>query len=133
MIREFATEHRLKITLDECGDPIIAGKQGEIYDQAEGVLAVLFMSPSKADRWGRWCPKVWGNYRRAAEALGMTVLLNGDSEGSLRFDPGDREQVKMALKIAKVRARKQVTEVRRAALAATLAEARAARSAGRAA
>lgn len=128
MIKDFATKYRLKITLEPCGDMIIPGKQGQIYEQAEDALAVMFMPPSKTDKWGRWCPKLWGNLRRAAELVGMTLLLNGDSEGCLGFDPGVKEQVKMALKIAKVRVKQQVPEVRRAALAARLATIRENRS-----
>src|SRR5215831_17084860 len=58
---------------------------------------------------GKWCPRTWGNYRRAAEATGMTVLQNGDSEGCLGFDPGNSEQVRLALKIAGVRRKRELS------------------------
>jgi hypothetical protein len=127
-LKEFANTNRLKVTLDDCGDPVIAGKCGEIYEQATDTLAVLFMPPSKTDHCGRWCPKVWNNFRRTGEALGMRSILNGDSEGAMIFDPESNEQVRLAIKIAKARVKRVVSEDRRAVLAATLAAARASRA-----
>ena len=39
----------------------------------------------------------------------MTVLQNGDSEGCLGFDPGSREQVRLAFKIAGVRRKRELS------------------------
>jgi hypothetical protein len=44
-----------------------------------------------------------------AIALGMNLRQNGDSEGCLAFDPANREHVKLAIKIAGVRPKRQVT------------------------
>jgi len=108
-LKSFADRHRLKISRNECGETIIPGKHGQIYEYNEEMLGVMFTPPkTKAEPWGNWCPRTWGNFRRAAEATGMTVLQNGDSEGCLGFDTGNREQVRLALKIAGVR-RKRVS------------------------
>jgi hypothetical protein len=126
-LKEFGTKHRLKVTVDGDGESVIKGKQGEIYQHSEKQLGVIFMPPSKTDKCGRWCPKVWGNLRRAGVELGMTVLLNGDSEGALGFDPANRAQVAHAIKVAKARVKKELSPERREALAAVLARARAVR------
>jgi hypothetical protein len=39
----------------------------------------------------------------------MNVRQNGDSEGCLSFDPKSNEQAKLAIKIAKVRPKRQRT------------------------
>ena len=106
----FAEKHRLKVKRDDLGDTIIPGKQGHVYEYSATELGVMFMPPrTQAEPWGRWCPKTWGNFKRAAVAAGMTVRQNGDSEGCLSFDPKNNEQAKLAIKIAKVRPKRQRT------------------------
>lgn len=125
MIHKFAEKNRMKVTHDECGDAIIAGRQGQLYPYTESEMGVMFLPPkTKEDSCGRWCPKLWGNFKRAAALIGMALTQDGDSEGCLSFDPQSAEQVKLAVKIAKVRIRKKLSPERKAALAATLAVAR---------
>jgi hypothetical protein len=57
---------------------------------------------------GKWSPKKWGNVKRAALPLGMTLQQNGDSEGVLSFDPNNRAQVRMAIKIAGARPKREL-------------------------
>lgn len=125
MIHKFAEKNRMKVTHDECGDAIIAGRQGQLYPCTESEMGVMFLPPkTKEDSCGRWCPKLWGNFKRAAALIGMVLTQDGDSEGCLAFDPQNSGQVKLAVKIAKVRIRKKLSPERKAALAATLAVAR---------
>ncbi len=106
----FAEKHRLKVERDDRGDMIILGKQGHLYEYSATELGVMFMPPrTQAEPWGRWCPKTWGNFKRAAAPAGMTLRQNGDSEGCLSFDPKNNEQAKVAIKIAKVRPKRQPT------------------------
>lgn len=107
-LKTFAEQHRLKTKLDSCGEIIIEGRNGQIYEHGDNQLAVLFAIPSKSDPAGRWCPKIWNARRKSGEDVGMTVLQNGDSEGTMLFDAEDRTQVKVALKIAKVRPKRQM-------------------------
>lgn len=102
-LERFAKEHRLKTRLQD-GEIIIPGKQGEIYcrDEDASQLAVMFLP-------GEHRAKMWGNFRRAAEAAGMRAVQNGDAEGCLEFDHKDKAQVKLAIKIAKVRAKRRRT------------------------
>jgi hypothetical protein len=120
-----AEQHKLKVKRDECGDAIVPGKYGQIYEYNDTHLGVLFMPPrTEAEPWGRWCPKTWGNFKRAAAAAGMTLLQDGDSEGCLSFDPNNREQVKLAIKIAKVRPKRQRTPEQVAKFVAAIQDAR---------
>jgi hypothetical protein len=109
-LTNFAEKNRLKVMRDGRGDPIILGKQGHLYEYSATELGVMFMPPrTQAEPWGRWCPKTWGNFKRAAAAAGMTLRQNGDSEGCLSFAPCNKAQVKLALKIAQVRPKRQRT------------------------
>ena len=107
--------------MDDCNDQIISGKQGQIYEYNGTDFAVMFMPLSKADPCGRWCPKIWNAFKRAAAELGMVLTQDGDTEGCLSFDPANAAQVKLAVKIAKVRVKKQVSDERKAVMVANLA------------
>jgi hypothetical protein len=126
-ITEFATQRRLKTRREDCGDfidVIITGNQGQIYEVSldGSKFGVMFMPPKTAtEPWGRWCPKRWGNFRRAGIAAGMTILQNGDSEGCLQFDPTDKAQSTLAIRIAGVRPKRRVSPETAAAGAARLA------------
>jgi hypothetical protein len=117
-LEEFAAKYNLKAkkSPDDWGEEVIFGKRGQIYEwgtnpeTAVFELGVMFMPPpTKEDRWGRWCPRTWGNFRRRGQSLGMAVLQNGDSEGCLSFDPANKEQAELAIKIAKVPRRRRLS------------------------
>ena len=57
-LKSFADRHRLKISRNECGETIIPGKRGQIYEYNEEMLGVMFTPPkTKAEPWGKWCPR----------------------------------------------------------------------------
>ena len=125
LIQDFADKRRLKVSKIDGGERIIAGRLGDshLYQYSSTELAVAFV-PNK------WTPKTWGNHKRAAIALGMTLRQNGDSEGTLSFDPANGPQSTLALRVAKARAKRILSPERAAAGAARLAKARLARLAG---
>ena len=125
LIQDFADKRRLKVSKIDGGERIITGRLGDshLYQYSLTELAVAFV-PNK------WIPKTWGNHKRAAIALGMTLRQNGDSEGTLSFDPANGPQSTLALRIAKARAKRILSPERAAAGAARLAKARLARLAG---
>ena len=52
----FAEKHRLKVKRDDCGDMIILGKQGHVYEYSATELGVMFMPPRiESEPWGRRC------------------------------------------------------------------------------
>jgi hypothetical protein len=126
-LEQFAAKHRLKTRLDECGEEIIPGRRGQIYawgvntDTGVFELGVMFMPPKTAAHpWGKWTPRTWGNFKRAGLALLMTVRQSGDSESCLSFDPANREQVKLAMKMAKVYPKRVMSDEHLAKLRAGL-------------
>jgi hypothetical protein len=126
-LQEFAVQHRLKLTNkpEDGGVRSIVGKTGDIYEQSSSEFGVCYMPGLKNGRGvGSWHPKIWNGFCRAAEAAGMTVRQRSDSEGCLSFDPANQEQVKLALKIARVRPKRVVSPERAASLAAHLSKIR---------
>ena len=117
ILTTFAENSRLKVGKDDCGDAIIPGKYGHIYEYGSGKLGVCIMSNSgNAYRWNK--------SRAAFTAVGMDITQNGDHEGCATFDPWNAEQAKTAMLHVKVRTRRQVSPERPEAMIANLARAR---------
>jgi hypothetical protein len=76
-IDDLASAMRAKVTRDQCGDRIIAGRYGNIHEDGTGFLiAVLDQSAN-----GR--PKRWGNIKR--KLAFCQLRQDGDSEGCLHL------------------------------------------------
>ncbi len=100
----------------------------QIYEHSQpeesvGRFAVLLMFPVDGSK----SPK-WANARKKLVNAGFAIKQDGDAEGVLLFDPTDKSQARLALKLAGIRTR-QLSPERRATLAAQLIAARATRSA----
>ena len=114
MIEEFATRHRLKVTRDECNDPVIAGRiyQSNIYER-DGRLGVMFVTDGrKPPRTG-----LYNRFRAACLGSGMTQVQSGDGEGAFTFDPDDPAQAKVAIRGIRARVKRKVTPEQLARLA----------------
>src|SRR5437016_6475910 len=111
MLEKFAEKHRARITRDRSDDTnVIAGRSGHLYEYGEDLLGVMFMPPPTAGQpWGKWQPRTWNNFKRAGQAVGMTTLQDGDSEGCLCFDPENTDQSKLALKMAGIKPKRKVS------------------------
>lgn len=59
-IEQFAKEHRLKITRDECGDAIICGRRGHLYFD-DSLLCAMFIDapPMKKNRLEELGGRLW--------------------------------------------------------------------------
>jgi hypothetical protein len=110
-LQRFADEHRYKTRIDEDGTKIIPGKVGHVYERDDQCFGVMVMSD-------KGTAGKWNNARRSCLAVGMTLLQDGDMEGSLGFDPANREQVKLAIRVAKVKTRRIASPAVREQLAA---------------
>jgi hypothetical protein len=42
-LKSFADTHRLRTSTDDCGEVIIPGRQGQLYEYSKSLLAVMFM------------------------------------------------------------------------------------------
>jgi hypothetical protein len=115
-VKQFADALRVRAKRDECGDLIIPGGVGHIYDQSDGQhFGVLLMLQTK-QQW-TWAKKKF-------LAAGFVIQQDGDTEGTALFAPADRKQARLALKLARVRQRRTLSPERRKALAGQLALAR---------
>ncbi len=107
----FAEQHRLKLMRDDCGDAVIRGKLGHLYEYNSTELGLCFM-PADDPR-----TRLWNNTNKACLAAGMTLRQNGDAEGCLSFDPASKEQAKLAIKAVVARPKRQLSPEQLARLA----------------
>lgn len=96
-VTDFANKHKLNWKIDpDDGTTVIPGHLGHIYEWDQDLLAVMYLSDNGT-------AAKWNNARRACIAAGMTLLQDGDTEGSLSFDPTSHEQAKLAIKVAHIK------------------------------
>ena len=115
MIRTFAQQNRLPI-LRENDDKttVIRGQSGcHLYEYSDSELGLMVLSDPKDAR-----PRRWAGIRKKCFAAGMTLRQNGDDEGALSFDPKNRQQARLAIKITGARPKRQLSPEHRAKLVA---------------
>jgi hypothetical protein len=109
-LEQFATQYNVKTKRDDCGDTIVPGKVGDIfYGYDNGKLGVCIMLDTR---------KRWNRVRRLFEEAGMVIKQDADTEGVATFDPTDRKQARLALQLARVKTRRNVSAPSPAQLAA---------------
>jgi len=98
LIREFGKKWRLRTGRDECGETIIPGKRGHIFDYGDGErFGLLYMSDQ---------PRLWAYAKKKLVAPKFKLRQDGDTEGIATFNPLDPEAVRLALKIAGIKTRR---------------------------
>ena len=116
-INDFATQHRLKTKHDKGDDTtIIPGKAGQLYEYSDEEFAVMYILP--ATKPAR--PRVWNRMRDLCAAAGMVLRQKGDAEGAISFNPENGEQVQLAIKLAGVKRKRQMSEKQKAVAEAAL-------------
>jgi len=108
-LREFAAKHRLPLgRVQDDGTDTIPGREGHshIFEYGNGVLGVMVMPETSTSHR-------WRAARSAFISAGMEIRQNGDGEGTASFDPDNSNQVRLALKYAKVRSRRKVSDNQR--------------------
>src|SRR5579863_9850041 len=107
----FAETYRVRATRDGCGESIIPRKlramgvplrpeySGHIYDYGSGRFGVVLMFESK---------RRWGSAKRKLVAAGFEIRQDGDSEGTALFDPADAAQARLAIRLARIPARRRL-------------------------
>ena len=123
ILSDFANRYSLRLERDDCGDLVIPGKVGELYEYSPNEMALLILTDENPR------PRLWNFIRDKCLATGMTLLQNGDAEGALSFDPNNWEQARLAIKLTKVRPKTRMSEERRQAQLRILEKARLARQA----
>jgi len=113
-IRAFADHNRLPISRDADGTTVIPGHAGcQLYEYDEGELGLLVFSEDQNFR-----PRRWAAIRKKCLAAGMTLRQNGHDEGALSFDSNNRQQARLAIKLAGARPKRQLSPEHRAKLLA---------------
>jgi hypothetical protein len=105
--RLFAEKYRLKTKRDECGERIMPGRVGQIYEYGAGRFGCMVMASSA---------RYWNAARRKLVTAGCQVIQNGDTEGTALFDPEDANQVKVATQVVRAKRKRVLSESQRAAL-----------------
>ena len=150
-IKQFAEQHRLKVRNDECGEPIIFGRMWknqpiprfvshrpaseyhyghQIFDNGDGRLGVVLMFDSPA-KWTFAEKKlIEANFviKNSGISKGVPPFFDRYGEGIALFDPANKVQVRLALKLTGARIRKVLSPEQKATLAVRLLTARQAKT-----
>jgi hypothetical protein len=108
-IEQFADDNRIKLRKDSCGEIVIPGKprnatrpedQSHIFENGDGRFGVCLLFPT---------PGKWTYTKQRLTKAGFEVKQNGDAEGTLLFDPSDRQQAKAAIREAGIKTRRTLS------------------------
>jgi hypothetical protein len=122
-LERFAQAHRLHIRRDECGDPIIPGRRGEsqlYFDEDALCLMVLDGPPAIPSRWKALGGKLWLGDISPHTQTGRRVQ-------DVKITGIPLENARLAIRLARVKPRRVMSEAQREASAKGLAKAHAAR------
>lgn len=147
---QFAQDYRVKTRHDECNEPVIPGKLWKVQPYRKGVpprsgsmyghhlfengdgrigVRLMFYVKNGHEIGGSGKTAKWTNAKVKLSAAGFVITQDGDAEGVALFDPADAKQARLAIKLAGVRVRREMSPEKREALVARLASARAVRAA----
>ena len=116
-IQQFTVAHRCRLVTDECGDAVIVGKRGRIYEYGDGVFGAMYMGHPANGRG-------WNKFKASFKTLRSGVLQDGDCEGAILFDPQVPAEAKLAIKALSCRRKRQYSPEQRAKMAGRLAKVR---------
>jgi hypothetical protein len=103
LLESFARTKRLKVKRDESGDVVVVGKLGQLYQHGDGLVGLVLISPSGDN------PKLDNTLRsrmRKALQAGLELHQRGDYESSFVFNPQDRSQAQLAIRLVGIRRRR---------------------------
>ena len=115
MIHTFAQQNRLP-TSREIDDQttVIRGLSGcHLYEYSDSELGLMILSDVKDAQ-----PRRWAGIRKKCLAAGMTLRQNAEDEGAFSFDPNNRQQARLAIKVTGARPKRQLSPEHRAKLLA---------------
>jgi hypothetical protein len=103
-IRSFAQQYRVHATTDPCGESVINGKFGRIYEHSDDEFALVFEVPASDTRFDN----AVRHRRRRGLAEGFQLHQGGDIEAVLLFNPAEKMQAKLAITLAGIK-RKRIS------------------------
>lgn len=101
-VSEFSESRRLKVKRDDCGDPIIPGKFGHLFEYGAGVFGLVLEAPADSTHFDRTLRR----RKRKAIAAGFTLHQEGDVEAILLFNPADPKQTRLAIRLVGAKAKR---------------------------
>lgn len=130
-LREFASEHGLKVRRSEDGSPEIRGRvaksrpgERRISSYGSGRLLLSVSNPNQLPEDRRLSARGWGYVKRRCLEAGMSLHQDGDEEGSLSFDPSEPAQADAAIQEAGCRRKRKMSPKQRQQALAALERAR---------
>jgi hypothetical protein len=112
-VKRFANDHQVRAKRDECGELIIPGRVGHVYEHgASRYFGILLMLDTRQQ---------WTWAKKKLVSAGFTIRQDGDTEGSALFDPENAAQVAVALELARIKRRRVMSQEQRIAAAERLA------------
>jgi hypothetical protein len=101
-VAEFAEYYRMRIKRDDCGEPIINGRFGHLYEHAAGHLGLVLQEPRNGESKGRSLLA----RRRKALAASFRLHQTGEVEAILLFDLGNPVQERLAIALVGAKRRR---------------------------
>ncbi len=126
-MKQFSTQHRVRIRRDGCGEEIILGRQfcadmpkrteyrAHVYEYGDSRLGVMLLFTSA---------RKWESAKRKLTAAGFTLRQDGHTEGTLLFDPANEAQARLALAVIRAKRIRELSPAHRATATAVLAASR---------
>jgi hypothetical protein len=103
-IQEFCKLYRLKLTKDKCGEEIIPGKLGHLFDHGDGHFGIVLEDAPSGDSRAR----ALLSRKRAALRGGFSLKQQGECESVLLFDARNPKQAELAAKLVMARKKRNV-------------------------
>jgi hypothetical protein len=94
-LAKYGEQYRVRVKRDECGDLIVRGRFGHLYEHDTNRLGIVLDAPAdnlRSDRTLR-------ARKTRAIAAGFVVHQEGDCESILLFDPSDLDQAHLAVRL----------------------------------
>ena len=96
LLTTFGERFRVGTQRDSCGEQIILGKRGHIFEDGERLGVFLALPTAKR----------WGFLRRKLQQAGFIPKQTGDTEGTLIFDSTDQSRGRIALEAVRTKVRR---------------------------
>jgi hypothetical protein len=104
----FAQVENVRLRHDDCGDEMLLGRRGHVFEYGSGRMGLYLTFNTK---------RQWSAAKRKLLAAGFVITQEGDTEGVATFDASNAGQVLVALKLAGIHRRRKPSAAMLAALA----------------
>lgn len=110
-LAQWASDYHVPVKRDTCGDEIVRGRNGDVYQYDSNRFGVCFMPSTPS-------PRKWTAVRSRLVNAGFELHQVGNCEGTAVFNPNNKAQSKVALEIIAAKCKRHLSPERRAAFIA---------------